>query len=31
MSWFIRLFRRKPATTIRFPERIVLCGTFFRM
>jgi len=30
MSWFTRLFRRKPAT-IRFPERMVLCGTFFRM
>jgi predicted SnoaL-like aldol condensation-catalyzing enzyme len=30
MSWFTRLFRRKP-TTIRYPERMVLCGTFFRM
>jgi hypothetical protein len=31
MSWFIRIFRRKSAPTIRFPERMVLCGTFFRM
>jgi hypothetical protein len=30
MSWFTRLFRRKQAS-IRFPERMVLCGTFFRM
>lgn len=30
MSWISKLFRRK-ETFIRFPERMVLCGTFFRM
>jgi hypothetical protein len=30
MRWISKLFRRKPCT-LRHAERMVMCGTFFRM